>query len=72
MTEKQETDVVLDLLRWMLDEHDAGECCCDLTDGGFGLCFAGQWSDGCIGNAEVIRTLAPERTLLYGSMKEQP
>ena len=69
MTEEQETEVVLDLLKWMLDEHDAGECCCDLTDGGFGLCFAGQWSEGCIDNAEVIQTLAPERRLSHDRRK---
>ena len=62
MTKEQEAEIALDLLKWLLDEHEAGECCCcDLTDGGFGLCFAGQWSDGCISDAKVIETLAPER-----------
>lgn len=57
MTEEQEEQVVQELLKEFLDDHELGECPCDLTDGGYGLCFAGQWSDGVIDNAEVIRTL---------------
>lgn len=57
MTNEQETQIVLDLLKEFLDDHDSGQCRCDLTDGGYGLCLAGQWSEGCIDNAEVIRAL---------------
>ena len=57
MNEEQETAHVLDLLKEFLNKHEAGECACNLSDGVYGLCLAGQWEDGVIDNAEVIRTL---------------
>ena len=64
MNEEEETARVLDLLKEFLDDHELGECPCDLSDGGYGLCFAGQWEDGIIDNKEVIRTLGvPPREL---------
>ncbi len=57
MDDEQKTAVVLDLLKEFLDDHERGECPCDLTDGGFGLCFAGQWEDNVIDDDEVIQTL---------------
>lgn len=45
------------LLKEQIEEHNEGKCRCDLTDGGYGLCYAGQWLEGVISSSQVIRDL---------------
>ena len=46
-----------DLLREQIEEHEQGKCNCDLTDEGYGLCYAGQWLEGCITSEQVVSDL---------------
>ena len=45
------------LLKEQIKEHDEGKCKCDLTEGGYGLCYAGQWLESMISSSQVIRDL---------------
>lgn len=45
------------LLRDDIKEHDEGKCKCDLTEGGYGLCYAGQFLESVITAAMVIQDL---------------
>ncbi len=49
--------IAYDLLKEQVEEHYEGKCSCDLTDGGYGLCFVGQWLEDCISSQEVIDLL---------------
>ena len=41
-------EIAYDLLKRQIEEHNEGKCSCDLTDGGYGLCFAEQWLEGVV------------------------
>ena len=45
------------LLKEQTKEHDKGKCNCDLTEGGYGLCYAGQYLEGVISSSQVIKDL---------------
>ena len=46
-----------DLLKGQIEEHHEGKCGCDLRDGGYGLCLAGQWLESMIDSLQVIEDL---------------
>ncbi|PIU51041.1 hypothetical protein COS91_06575 [Candidatus Desantisbacteria bacterium CG07_land_8_20_14_0_80_39_15] len=52
-----------DLLNDGIRSHNAGRCKCDLTEGGYGLCYAGQWLAGVITNQQVINDLRESETM---------
>lgn len=54
---KKNEEIAWDLLKKQIEEHDEGRCSCDLTDGGYGLCFAGQWLESMIDSLQVIEDL---------------
>jgi len=43
------------LLKEQIEEHNKEKCKCDLAEGGYGLCYAGQWLGGIISSSQVIR-----------------
>jgi hypothetical protein len=43
-----------------LAEHDAEHCRCDLTNGGYGLCYIGQWQEGLRTSWEIIAEMSPD------------
>lgn len=45
------------ILRMGIAEHYLNECQCDLTDGGFGFCYAAQWLEGVTESEDVLRDL---------------
>lgn len=55
MSRKQ---IAEELLKDGIKEHDEGKCKCDLTDGGYGLCYAGQFLEGLITVDDVIQDLS--------------
>lgn len=55
--EINEKEIAYNLLKEQIDEHDKEKCKCDLADGGYGLCYAGQWLGGIISSSQVIRDL---------------
>lgn len=42
------------LLEDAIEEHNEGKCKCDLTESGYGLCYAGQWLEGVITSKQVV------------------
>lgn len=40
-----------------IKKHENGTCRCDLTNGGYGLCMAGQWLEGVTTSEDVIGEL---------------
>jgi len=48
---------VRNLLKEQIKEHNEGNCKCDLTNGGYGLCYAGQWLEGVVSSSQVVRDL---------------
>jgi len=50
-------EIAYDLLKKQIEEHYEERCRCDLTPGGYGLCLAGQWLQGCISSEEVVELL---------------
>jgi len=52
-----EKERAYNLLKEQIEEHSEERCKCDLTDGGYGLCYAGQWLEGIISSSQVIRDL---------------
>ena len=54
---RRSDEIACDLLKEQIEEHYEGKCSCDFTDGGYGLCFAGQWLEGCISSEEVVELL---------------
>ena len=38
-------------------EHEHNLCSCDLTEGGYGLCFAGQYLEGCLSSENILEDL---------------
>lgn len=61
MKNKRINEVVKELLREEIVEHDKGKCNCDLAEGSYGLCYAGQWLEGCITSKQVIQDLRKVR-----------
>jgi hypothetical protein len=55
MTKK---DIVENELKNLIIKHDTGQCNCDLTDGGYGLCYAGQYVEGVLSVDDVISNMA--------------
>ena len=49
--------IVCDLLKRQIEEHHEEKCSCDLRDGGYGLCFAGQCLEGRVNSLQVIEDL---------------
>jgi len=49
--------IAYDLLKEQIEEHCKGKCNCDLQEGGYGLCYAGQWLEGVIDSLQVIKDL---------------
>ena len=37
-----------------IEDHIKERCRCDLTDGGYGFCYIGQWYEGCRNAWELI------------------
>lgn len=58
LTEIEEVVAVAEIPANLLNEHDAGECTCDLTGCGYGLCLARQYEDGVITAQQLIAELA--------------
>lgn len=54
---KDATTQVKTLLAPQITAHDSDNCKCDLTPGGYGLCYAGQWLEGCITDQDVLQDL---------------
>lgn len=57
---ERKTRIVKNLLQGGIKAHRQGKCRCDLTEGGQGLCYAGQWLESIISNEQVIKDLSPE------------
>ncbi len=58
MKKSQRTMIkALELLQDQIKDHKAGKCNCDLTDGGYGLCYAGQLLEGAISPETVLEDL---------------
>ena len=49
------------LLRVGIAAHDLKQCPCDLSDGGLGYCYAGQWLEGVIDSEQVLFDLADDK-----------
>jgi hypothetical protein len=43
-----------------IKEHNEGKCNCDLTDGGMGLCLAGEYLESCRTLYEVLEDIEVE------------
>jgi hypothetical protein len=43
-----------ELLEDLVNIHKEGECSCDLTEGGYGLCIAGQFIEGVISEEDFL------------------
>jgi len=54
MTKKEKA---YNLLKEQIKEHDEGKCRCDLTEGGYGLCYAGQFLESVITASQVLKDL---------------
>jgi len=52
--------IVENLLQEGIKAHRQGKCRCDLTEGGQGLCYAGQWLENIISSEQVIKDLSSE------------
>ena len=49
--------IVYNLLKEQIKKHEDGKCECDLTEGGYGLCLAGQWLESVINSNQIIKDL---------------
>lgn len=49
------------LLKEQISLHDKGKCACELTCGGYGLCYAGQLLEGVISSSQVIKLLGDKK-----------
>jgi len=58
------TRKVFELLQDQIKDHEAGKCNCNLTDGGYGLCYAGQFLEGIISPEDVLKDLAWKCTIV--------
>lgn len=38
-----------------IEKHNKGKCRCDLTEGGYGLCYAAQWLEGIVTSEQVLK-----------------
>lgn len=45
------------MLEQLVKEHDEGECNCDLTEGGYGLCLAGAYLEGCMSLEDTLNDI---------------
>ena len=45
------------LLKKQIEEHYKEKCSCDLRQGSYGLCYAGQWLESVIDSLRVIEDL---------------
>lgn len=61
MRRRMKDDIAYNLLKKQIKDHEEGRCNCDLTEGGYGLCMAGQWLEGVISSEQVIKDLGGER-----------
>ena len=50
-----------EILNKLIEEHEQEKCCCDLTDGGTGLCLAGEYLNSCMSLEDTLK----EIELLY-------
>ena len=62
--EKIYKDYILEFYKEEIKNHKNGNCNCDLTEGGNGLCQIGQWLEGCITSEDLLR----DRELITGEI----
>lgn len=46
-----------EILNQLIREHEEGNCCCDLTEGGIGLCLPGAYVEGCVSLEDTLRDI---------------
>lgn len=46
-----------EILNKLIKEHEEGNCCCDLTEGGIGLCLAGAYIEGCMNLKDTLNDI---------------
>lgn len=46
-----------EILIQLIKEHDNGNCNCDLTEGGYGLCLAGAYLEGCMNLEDTLNDI---------------
>lgn len=47
----------LKILNQLIREHEEEKCSCDLTEGGYGLCLAGAFLEGCMSLEDTLRDI---------------
>ena len=50
----------MEILEQLITEHNEEECNCDLTDGGMGLCLAGEYLESCRTLEDVLEDIDVE------------
>lgn len=46
-----------EILNQLIKDHENCNCCCDLTESGYGLCLAGAYLEGCVSLEDILRDI---------------
>ena len=46
-----------EILNQLIKEHEETNCCCDLTEGGTGLCLVGAYLEGCVSLEDTLNDI---------------
>lgn len=49
------------ILNQLIKEHEKSNCCCDLTEGGTGLCLGGAYLEGCVSLEDALNDIEGDK-----------